>query len=188
MDKELKIIKNEMDNLGEYNYNIKSSMLIFYLAFVAACGLSAYLGYCFFSEASYKFDDIKGFAMSILLVFITLLLVIMKNNIKNIKLDNSTLTIKSRKNTKEYAIQEIEELKIKTIISHSSKGYSTKAYFLHIKDKNSSEYDEFGIKVSSVTKITALIIYINLIKQNNVNAINTLTEEEIKKLEDEILI
>lgn len=185
----LKEIKNVFDNQGEYNYNIKSSMLILYLAFVVACGLSAYLGYCVFSEGSYKFDDIKGFATSILLVFITLLLIIMKNNIKSIKLNNSELTIKSKQNTKEYNIQDIEKLNIEIITTHSFKTATTiRIPFFNIKDTNNSKQDSYEVKYTSLNNIIALIIYINLIKQNNVDTINTLTEEEIKKLEDEIFI
>ena len=185
----LKNIKNEFDNHGEYNYNIKSSMLIIYLAFVISCGLSTYLGYCLFSEGSYKLDDIKGFAMSVLLVFLTLLLIILKNTIKNIKLDNSKMTIYSGKKTMEYNIQEIEKLNIETITTHNSKFAITKnTPFLNIKSKNNNKQDSYEIKYNSLNNVTAILIYINLIKQNNASKIDALTDEEIQNLVDEILI
>ena len=186
----LKNIKNEFDNKGEYNYSIKdSSTLLYVIFFTLACGASAYFGYSvFFLQHSYKRGDIKGLVMCLFLAFLMLLIVILKNNIKNIKLDNSTLTIKSRKNIKEYTIKEIEKLKIKKTTSNGYRGYRRNFYFLHIKDKNNSEEDYYDVKYNSLNTITAIVIYINFIKQNNVNAIDTLTEEEIKKLEDEILI
>ena len=186
----LKNIKNKFDNQGEYIYNIKdSSTLLYVVFFILALGGLGYFGYSvFFLQHSRIRGDIKGLIGSALLAFLMILTVIAKNNIKNIKLDNSELTIKSEKYTKKYNIHEIDELKIEIITTHGYRGNAFKTPFLNIKDKNNRKQDCYEVKYTSLNNITAIVIYINLMKQNKLNTIDIITEEEIKKLENEILI
>ena len=127
------------------------------------------------------------------------------NQVAGIKIDNYTedeLTNFKNKLMEKYSIEEdkleIYEIDIPTVrISTIVKPYIfpiilitvlSLAYLL-LRNKGEDDYTQYNLNLFfNSQRVMALAIFINLIKQNNINKMDTITEEEIQNLVDEIFI
>ena len=115
-------------------------------------------------------------------IYIAFVYKVYRKTVRIIELKEDLLIIKYGKSLKEYRLNNIDKLRIR--ITHGR--YHAFSY-LYIRDKDENKYTEFPLLNSfSTTKIIALIILIDYIKQNKIEAIDTITEEEIEKLKNEI--
>ena len=100
---------------------------------------------------------------------------------KNIQIKDYMLLINSTKESKRYEINNIDRLKIRVFYDIKL----TKLYF-YIKDQYQNKCEKYTLNFYSPTKIIALIIFIECIKQNNIEAIDTMSLDDIETFRDQM--
>lgn len=165
---ELKKIKGVFDNQKKYEYKtVKGWIRDFGLLLII---LTLFL--IDLEHAKYNWPYLVAI---IIAVSIVLYIKIFKG-VSSIEINETKLIIKYSNNVIEYDLKEIEEIKYNPINRR-------KSLYIKNKDKN----DLHSIYFYDATRIIALIILIKYIKQDNLNAIDTITEEEIDKIKNEII-
>ena len=183
--KELQKIKTEFDYCSFYECSTIIVLIIIVLVtclmgFITFYNYNEYINTNSYLEYRMFIRSILGSIAVLIALFIHFI-----NGVKKIQVDNSNLIIKKGLNTKEYSIQELESINIK--IQIRAKG--RRLIYLLLKNKGEDEYIKLSLNLFfNNPRVIALVIFANLIKQNRVNTIDTITEEEIQNLVDEIII
>ena len=109
---------------------------------------------------------------------------LMHGNAGSIIVNNSNLIINYNNYVDEYKLSNIEDIKLKEKI-----GNRFRYIDLYIKAKGKAEYDIHSLSAySSISKIIALTIFINFIKKNKIEVIDTITKSDIENIRKEIMI
>ena len=182
--KELQKIKTEFDFSNFYECN---TIIVLIIILLVACLLGVITFYDYNEYINtYSYHDYRILIRSILggIALLIVILIHIINDVKKIQVDDSNLIIKKGINTKEYSIQDLEGIKIKIHI-----GAKRRHAYLLLRNKGEDDYTQYNLNLFfNSQRVMALAIFINLIKQNNINKMDTITEEEIQNLVDEIFI
>ena len=177
--KNLNKLKNTYFNENKIELLAKGRMIIVILMIVLIMSLSPVL--------FIKIDNIKViielmmFSIFIIVISILIIYITINKSIYNIKLENKILSISFSKNSLEYKLDDISDIKLLHVPA-----YRSSYLFLFIKKKGKEKYERFNLSYYNIVNIIALIVLTNSIKQKDLSIIETLEVEDIKKIREEI--
>ena len=177
---ELKKIKLEFNNKNEFEYKrIENKKLIFIMILVIAIIITSGTFLLFIIDKKYYWLAFIPVATFSITAYIK-----MSSSVRNIMVTNSSLNIKYYNYNYEYNLNDIEEIRIKDRVENR-----TRNLYLYIKKKEKAKYDIHSLSAySTVSKMIATAIFIKLLKENNIEIIDTITEEEIDNIKKEITV
>ena len=187
---ELKRIKELFEKNGEFEY-IASRIItkIIYgfvvVIFLNPVAISAYLNFKF--KGWLELVVVSIFMLLIDIIIIKYLFKIINKGIKSIKIKERSLIIKYNNDINTYDIYNIDKLYIR-IVTVRDEHTRKSVVYLYIKSKGIYKYDEYRLTYYTSKKIKALAILLEYIKNNNINAIDTLTKEEVEEFVNKLKI
>ena len=187
---ELKRIKELFEKNGEFEY-IASRIItkIIYgfvvVIFLNPVAISAYLNFKF--KGWLELVVVSIFMLLIDIIIIKYLFKIINKGIKSIKVKERSLIIKYNNDINTYDIYNIDKLYIR-IVTVRDEHTRKSVVYLYIKSKGIYKYDEYRLTYYTSKKIKALAILLEYIKNNNINAIDTLTKEEVEEFVNKLKI
>lgn len=115
------------------------------------------------------------------IVIFILIYYLLNKNVKSLHIKDNFLYIKYGKSIEEYSINNIDKIKYRI---SSSRGI--RIFMLYIKNKEDNKYDGYILNYYKEINIIALIILIKSIKQNKIEKIDIINEEEIGEIMNEL--
>lgn len=180
--KELKRLKELYKNNNEIECILKGRNLDLYIysfsvfLFIDSIFLSKIIAF----NSLFIVTVILLITVIINIVIFILIYYLLNKNVKSLHIKDNFLVIKYGKSIKEYSINNIDKIKYRI---SSSRGRSI--FCLYIKNKEDNEYDGYILNYYNMINMIALTIFIKSIKQNKVERIDIITEEEIVKIMNE---
>lgn len=181
--KELKRLKELYKNKNEIECVSKGKNLDL---FIYSFSVIIFVDSIFLSKiiAFNSFFIVAGILLIIVIIDIVIFILIyylLNKNVKSLHIKDNFLYIKYGKSIEEYSINNIDKIKYRI---SSSRGI--RIFMLYIKNKEDNKYDGYILNYYKEINIIALIILIKSIKQNKIEKIDIINEEEIGEIMNEL--